>query len=175
MIYKNYSDLSFVLSTWKLIYTSEKIILLHKKVVLASSMYKLCCFSWLQRFCTCASLKHIEKVKIPQRIIFSIAMLVNHTLPTRETTNYHGSESGRLRQLVPLNTWHSMSVSGKKERKNFPSGNVVEMLEFFPEEEEIQIHNSTSFACFSRLYFQPWKLAHNDSCQYMTYTNWGWN
>lgn len=43
----------------------------------------------------------------------------------------------------------------EKEKKIFTAGNVVEMLEFFPEEKEIQIHNSTLFACFSRLYFQP--------------------
>ena len=45
---------------------------------------------------------------------------------------------------------------------------MVEMLEFFP--EEIQIHNSTLFACFSKLYFQPWKLSRRASCQNMTYT-----
>lgn len=44
------------------------------------------------------------------------------------------------------------------------------MLEFFPEEEEIQIHNSTLFACFSRLFSQPRKLSRNASCQNMTYT-----
>lgn len=75
-------------------------------------------------------------------------------------------------QLVPLNAWHSTSISRKgewkKKKKVFSAGGMLEMLEFF-QKEEIQIHNSTLFVCFSKLDFQPWRLSRNASCQYMTY------
>lgn len=116
MSHKTYKCLSFVLPKYKLVHTLEKIILLYEQEGSAPSMHKSC-FSWLQRFCTCASLKHIGKIKTLWRIILSFAILVNHTLTTRETTNDHRSETGRLMWLVPLSAWHSMSVSRKKERK----------------------------------------------------------
>jgi hypothetical protein len=63
-------------------------------------------------------------------------------------------------QLVTPNAWHSMSLRRKKKEKKkkvFPAGNMVEMLEFFPEDEEIQIHNSTLFSCFSKALFSGLK------------------
>lgn len=69
--------------------------------------------------------------------------------------NYHGCETGRLRQLVPLDAGNSMPRSRKKWV--FPGGSVDETLDFpFPEkEEETQIHSSALLACYSRLYFFP--------------------
>ena len=56
----------------------------------------------------------------------------------------------------------------EKKKKVFSAGGMLEMLEFF-QKEEIQIHNSTLFVCFSKLDFQPWRLSRSASCQNMTY------
>lgn len=105
-----------------------------------------------------------------QRELFSLF----HTSQSHFTNqgNYKLSWFWNWQTDVPLNAWHSTSISRKgdwKKKKVFSAGSMIEMLEFFPK-EEIQIHNSTLFACFSKLDFQPWRLSRSASCQNMTYT-----
>jgi hypothetical protein len=54
------------------------------------------------------------KMQVPEGIIFSFAIRLHSTLPTKEIMNYHGCETGRLRQLVPLDARDSMPLSRKK-------------------------------------------------------------
>ena len=113
----------------------------------------------------------LEKWRL-QRELFSLF----HTSQSHFTNqgNYKLSWSWNWQTDVPLNAWHSTSISRKgewkkKKKKVFSAGSMIEMLEFFPK-AEIQIHNSTLFACFSKLDFQPWRLSRSASCQNMTYT-----
>lgn len=103
MIHKNYKGLRFVLQAYKLVHTADKIILLHKKAVLASSMHKFCCVSWLQRLCTCASLKHIGEMKTPKRIIFSFA----------NTSQSHFTNQGNYK-LLWFWSWQTDTISSPK-------------------------------------------------------------
>lgn len=109
-------------------------------------------------------------MQIPKGFILCFAILVNPTLPTKKTTNYHDSEIGSFPECL---TFHVSKQKKRGRKEVFPAGNVVEMLEFFPE-EEIQIYKSTLFSCFSRLYFQPWKLMQILPPEYDLHQQ-GWN
>lgn len=114
------------------IHISHMTILLHKKAVWALHL----CFLWAQLF-------GFGKVKAPVGIIFSSAILLHPTLSTKEIMNYHGCETGRLGQLVPLHAWHSMSLSRKKSSLSW--WEHEETFDFlFPEKE---VHSSALLAC----------------------------